>query len=79
MLTDVSPSGQFYGAQIPTMGMNITNITNHIQKPSVSKILSRSTSIIFNFHLQSMKYYICQKLQPFNTFYYHYVVKTLFV
>lgn len=39
MLTDVSPSGQFYGAQIPTMGMNITNITNHIQKPSVSILL----------------------------------------
>lgn len=40
MLTDVSPSaGQFYGAQIPTMGMNITNIAQHIQKPSVSIIL----------------------------------------
>jgi hypothetical protein len=40
MLTDMSPSaGQFYGTQIPAMGMNITNITNissHIQKPNVS-------------------------------------------
>lgn len=37
MLTDMSPSaaGQFYGAQIPAMGMNITNIT-HMQKPTVS-------------------------------------------
>lgn len=38
MLTDMTPTaGQFYGSQIPTMGMNITNITNHIQKPNVSK------------------------------------------
>ena len=37
MLTDVTPTaGQFYGTQIPTMGMNITNITTHIQKPTVS-------------------------------------------
>ncbi|KFB34931.1 hypothetical protein ZHAS_00000617 [Anopheles sinensis] len=36
MLTDMSPSAgaQFYGAQIPAMGMNITNITTHMQKPS---------------------------------------------
>ncbi|XP_058828763.1 transcription factor Sp9 [Topomyia yanbarensis] len=35
MLTDMSPSaaGQFYGAQLPAMGMNIANIT-HMQKPS---------------------------------------------
>ncbi|KAL9695695.1 hypothetical protein quinque_014980 [Culex quinquefasciatus] len=39
MLTDMSPSaaGQFYGAQIPAMGMNITNIT-HMQKPTVVKV-----------------------------------------
>ncbi|XP_055684657.1 transcription factor Sp9-like isoform X2 [Lutzomyia longipalpis] len=38
MLTDMGPTaaGQFYGSQIPTMGMNITNIATHIQKPSVS-------------------------------------------
>jgi hypothetical protein len=37
MLTDMGPSaGQFYGAQIPTMGMNITNIATHMQKPAVS-------------------------------------------
>lgn len=34
MLTDMTPSaGQFYGSQIPTMGMNIAS---HIQKPTVS-------------------------------------------
>lgn len=32
MLTDMTPSaGQFYGSQIPSMGMN-----SHIQKPTVS-------------------------------------------
>uniref|UniRef100_A0A182VVE4 Uncharacterized protein n=1 Tax=Anopheles minimus TaxID=112268 RepID=A0A182VVE4_9DIPT len=38
MLTDMSPSAgaQFYSTQIPAMGMNITNITTHMQKPSVS-------------------------------------------
>uniref|UniRef100_A0A182M4A9 Uncharacterized protein n=1 Tax=Anopheles culicifacies TaxID=139723 RepID=A0A182M4A9_9DIPT len=36
MLTDMSPSAgaQFYSTQIPAMGMNITNITTHMQKPS---------------------------------------------
>lgn len=39
MLTDMGPSaGQFYGSQIPSMGMNITNITSHIQKPNVSAV-----------------------------------------
>jgi hypothetical protein len=34
MLTDMTPTaGQFYGAQIPAMGMQITNISTHIQKP----------------------------------------------
>lgn len=32
MLTDIGP-GQFYGSQIP-MGMNISNISSHIQKPA---------------------------------------------
>lgn len=38
MLTDMSPSAgaQFYSTQIPAMGMNITNIATHMQKPSVS-------------------------------------------
>lgn len=31
-------AGQFYGSQIPTMGMNITNITNHIQKPNMNSV-----------------------------------------
>uniref|UniRef100_A0A182V0P6 Uncharacterized protein n=1 Tax=Anopheles merus TaxID=30066 RepID=A0A182V0P6_ANOME len=36
MLTDMSPSAgaQFYSTQIPAMGMNITNIATHMQKPS---------------------------------------------
>lgn len=39
MLTDMGPTaGQFYGSQIPTMGMNITNITNHIQKPNMNSV-----------------------------------------
>uniref|UniRef100_A0A182UIY9 Uncharacterized protein n=1 Tax=Anopheles melas TaxID=34690 RepID=A0A182UIY9_9DIPT len=38
MLTDMSPSAgaQFYSTQIPAMGMNITNIATHMQKPSAS-------------------------------------------
>ena len=44
MLTDMTPSaGQFYGSQIPTMGMNITNITSHMQKPPGANV---STSFI---------------------------------
>lgn len=61
MLTDMGPTaGQFYGSQIPTMGMNITNITNHIQKPnmnSVSKIdcfVYCFFSVSINFALQLM-------------------------
>lgn len=39
MLTDMGPSaGQFYGSQIPSMGMNITNISSHIQKPTVNAV-----------------------------------------
>uniref|UniRef100_A0A182QBY0 Uncharacterized protein n=1 Tax=Anopheles farauti TaxID=69004 RepID=A0A182QBY0_9DIPT len=36
MLTDMSPSAgaQFYSTQIPAMGMNITNIATHMQKPT---------------------------------------------
>lgn len=35
MLTDIGPTAgsQFYGSQIPAMGMNIANISSHIQKP----------------------------------------------
>ncbi|XP_037919990.1 transcription factor Sp9 isoform X2 [Hermetia illucens] len=37
MLTDMTPTaGQLYGSQIPAMGMNITNIATHIQKPQVN-------------------------------------------
>ncbi|KAM7350754.1 transcription factor Sp8 isoform 2-T2 [Cochliomyia hominivorax] len=37
MLTDMTPTaGQLYGSQIPTMGMNITNIATHLQKPTVN-------------------------------------------
>lgn len=35
MLTDMTPSaGQFYGSQIPAMGMNIS----HMQKPTVGAV-----------------------------------------
>lgn len=41
MLTDMTPTaGQFYGSQIPSMGMNITNIANHMQKPTMSNVSS---------------------------------------
>lgn len=39
MLTDMTPTaGQFYGSQIPSMGMNITNIANHMQKPGGNNV-----------------------------------------
>lgn len=39
MLTDMTPTaGQFYGSQIPSMGMNITNIANHMQKPTMNNV-----------------------------------------
>lgn len=39
MLTDMTPTaGQLYGSQIPAMGMNITNIATHIQKPQVNPV-----------------------------------------
>ncbi|KAI9590212.1 hypothetical protein GQX74_008380 [Glossina fuscipes] len=54
MLTDMTPTaGQLYGSQIPTMGMNITNIATHLQKPAVNPVflkrvqLSESSSLIY--------------------------------
>lgn len=38
-------AGQFYGSQIPSMGMNITNIANHMQKPTMSNVSSITTFI----------------------------------
>lgn len=39
MLTDMTPTAsQFYGSQIPAMGMNITNIANHMQKPTMNNV-----------------------------------------
>lgn len=39
MLTDMTPTaGQLYGSQIPAMGMNITNIATHLQKPQVNPV-----------------------------------------
>uniref|UniRef100_T1H6Z3 Uncharacterized protein n=1 Tax=Megaselia scalaris TaxID=36166 RepID=T1H6Z3_MEGSC len=40
MLTDMTPTAghQLYGSQISAMGMNITNIASHIQKPSVNTV-----------------------------------------
>lgn len=49
MLTDMTPTaGQFYGSQIPSMGMNISNI-NHMQKPNVNNV----SFIFFHFHIES--------------------------
>lgn len=49
MLTDMGPTaGQFYGSQIPTMGMNITNITNHIQKPNMNSVSKFSFFSVYN-------------------------------
>lgn len=31
-------ASQFYGSQIPAMGMNITNIANHMQKPTMNNV-----------------------------------------
>lgn len=42
MLTDMTPTaGQLYGSQIPTMGMNITNIATHLQKPTVNPVSTK--------------------------------------
>lgn len=54
MLTDMTPSaGQFYGSQIPAMGMNITNISSHMQKPTGGGVstLERNTKITMIFYL----------------------------
>jgi len=47
MLTDMTPTaGQLYGSQIPAMGMNITNIATHLQKPQVNPVsLSRTRKL----------------------------------
>lgn len=49
MLTDMTPSaGQFYGSQIPTMGMNIS----HMQKPTVGAVsISLILFILYYFSL----------------------------
>lgn len=36
-------AGQFYGSQIPSMGMNITNIANHMQKPTMTNVSLKKT------------------------------------
>lgn len=46
MLTDMTPTaGQLYGSQIPAMGMNITNIATHLQKPQVNPVSSQIDTI----------------------------------
>lgn len=51
MLTDIGPTAgsQFYGTQIPAMGMNIANISSHIPKPGagMTMVVSVFTSIFF--------------------------------
>nr|DAA03285.1 TPA_inf: HDC18182 [Drosophila melanogaster] len=43
MLTDMTPTaGQLYGSQIPAMGMNISNIATHLQKPQVNPLSLQS-------------------------------------
>uniref|UniRef100_A0A1A9UE99 Uncharacterized protein n=1 Tax=Glossina austeni TaxID=7395 RepID=A0A1A9UE99_GLOAU len=50
MLTDMTPTaGQLYGSQIPTMGMNITNIATHLQKPAVNPLLENIADIVSGF------------------------------
>lgn len=45
MLTDMTPTAsQFYGSQIPTMGMNITNI-NQMQKPVMNNVSKHNSEI----------------------------------
>lgn len=55
MLTDIGPTAgsQFYGSQIPAMGMNIANISSHIQKPGagMTMVVSVFTSIFFLLNL----------------------------
>lgn len=62
MLTDMTPTaGQFYGSQIPTMGMNITNIANHMQKPALNNV---STNSKINKKMKILK----ARIVNFNTF-----------
>lgn len=42
-------AGQFYGSQIPSMGMNITNIANHMQKPTMTNVSSKTDFYQFLF------------------------------
>lgn len=44
-------AGQFYGSQIPSMGMNITNIANHMQKPTMNNVSFQDDSFINSFNL----------------------------
>lgn len=48
MLTDIGPTAgsQFYGSQIPAMGMNIANISSHIQKPGMTMVVSVSSYLL---------------------------------
>ena len=47
MLTDIGPTAgsQFYGSQIP--GMNIANISSHIQKPGAAMAMVVSEDFLY--------------------------------
>lgn len=61
MLTDMTPSaGQFYGSQIPSMGMNITNITNHMQKPNVNNVSFFMDFTISFIYLIKRQFFVCK-------------------
>lgn len=56
MLTDMTPTAsQFYGSQIPAMGMNITNIANHMQKPNMNNVSAFNSIAINSFELQNFR------------------------
>lgn len=58
MLTDMTPSaGQFYGGQIPSMGMNIGS---HIQKPTVS-VSAVSEIFVYTYIYKLLFNKLCKK------------------
>ena len=42
-------AGQLYGSQIPTMGMNISNIATHLQKPQVNPVSAKNVENVQNY------------------------------
>jgi len=57
MLTDMTPTaGQLYGSQIPAMGMNISNIATHLQKPQVNPVSRNLKSQIRRYQNRTSRY-----------------------